>query len=109
MRSVQSLVTRQKKDKDRKARWRAGKEARRRDRVKDEPIRGEWRGRFAFTITYQNRITGTLHAMDFYLSNKRINSFRVMLDGNPWREQISATEALTWLRKKLPTFSLHSV
>jgi hypothetical protein len=107
MRTVQSLVTRREKDRERKARWRMRKEAVRVLRNKDEPIRGEWRGKFAFTITYQNRMDGTFHALDFYLPKKRVNSFRVTLDGQPWREQISATDAMAWLRAKLPKFRLH--
>lgn len=107
MRTVQSYVYRRReKDRAKKARWRARKEAIRLG--SDEPIRGEWRGKFAFTITYQNRMIGVFHSLDFYLSQKRINSFMVTLDGKPWREQVSATEALMWLRKKLPKFSIPS-
>ena len=90
------------------ARWRASKARLHVERSKDEPIRGEWRGRFAFTISYQSRLDGTFHSLDFYLSDKRVNSFRVTLDGKPWRKQISATDALVWLRGKLPKFRLHT-
>jgi hypothetical protein len=106
MRTAQSLVHRREKENAKKARWRARKEAIR--LASDEPIRGEWRGRFAFTITYQSRITGVFHSLDFYLSQKRVNSFRVKLDGKPWREQVSATDAMAWLRRKLPKFSLRT-
>lgn len=105
MRSVQSLVHRREKENAKKARWRARKKAIRLS--SDEPIRGEWRGKFAFTITYQNRMTGIFHALDFYLSQKRVNSYRIMVDGKLWRKQISATEALAWLRGKLPRFAHH--
>lgn len=88
-------------------RWRARKAQLRIERNKDEPIRGEWRGRFAFTLTYLNRFTGTFHALDFYISDKRVNSYRVEIDGKAWRQQISASEALVWLRTKLPRFALH--
>ncbi len=107
MRTLQSLVTRRKKARERQARKRKRKEAIHVERTKDEPIRGEWRGKFVFTVTYQNRLTGIFHALDFYLSEKRVNSFRVTIDGKPWRKQISATNALAWLRQKLPKFALH--
>ncbi len=106
MRTLQSCVHRQDKEREKKARWRARKEAIRIDRHKDEPIRGEWRGKFAFTIIYQNRITDVSHTLDFFISEKRINAFRVNMDGSPWRKQISATETLVWLRKQLPRFSI---
>src|SRR5581483_8971474 len=101
MRTAQSLVTRRRKERERKARWRMRKAELRVARSKDEPIRGEWRGKFVFTISYQNRITGIFHSFDFYLSRKRVNSFRVDLDGKPWREQMSTTEAMAWLRRRL--------
>lgn len=107
MRSLQSLVTRRQKNRERKARWRLRKEQLRIERHGDEPIRGEWRGRFVFTITYQNRLTGEFHTLDFYLSQKRVNSFRVHRDGQLWKKRISATRALTGLRKALPKFSLY--
>lgn len=75
-------------------------------RTKNEPIRQEWRGRFAFTLTYQNRMTGDFHALDFYISDKRINSFRVTRDGRPWRKQVSLTDALDGLRKAIPQFKI---
>jgi len=108
MRTLQSFVHRREKERDKKARWRAQKEAIRVDRHKDEPVRGEWRGRFALTITLHDRITGQFHSLDFYLSDKRVNSYRVHVDGKLWKRHISATRALTSLRKKLPRFSLHT-
>ena len=107
MRTTLSYVHRREKERAKKARWRTRKEAIRIDRHKDEPIRGEWRGRFVFTITMHDRITGEFHSLDFYLSNKRVNSYRVHVDGKLWKRQISATRALASLRKKLPRFSLH--
>lgn len=106
MRTVQSFETRRRKNRERLARWRDKKEAKRIDRHREEPIRGEWRGRFAFTITFRDRISDEFHALDFYLSQKRVNSFRVHRDGQLWRKQISLTDALAGLRKALPKFSL---
>src|ERR1051326_1020562 len=104
MRSLKSLETRRAKRRERNQRWRSRREARRLN--SDEPVRGEWRGKFAFTITYQNRMTGVFHALDFYLSRNQVNSFRVTIDGKRWLERISATDAMAWLRRQLPKFSI---
>lgn len=104
MRRLQSLVTRREKNRERKSRWRSSKRSLCVERLKDEGIRGEWHGRFVFTITYQNLVTKEFHALDFYLSDKRVNSYRVCVDGKPWKKQISASRALAALRKKLPRF-----
>lgn len=104
---MQSCETRRRKNRERLARWRARKQELRLGRDPDEPIRGEWRGRFAFTITYQNRITNEFHALDFYISDKRVNSFRVHRDGVLWKKQISLTRAIRGLRKSIPKFRLH--
>lgn len=102
MRSVQSLVHRREKENAEKSSLASAEEGN-----SIIQCRGEWRGKFAFTITYQNRMTGIFHALDFYLSQKRVNSYRIMVDGKLWRKQISATEALAWLRGKLPRFAHH--
>jgi len=61
-----------------------------------------------FPKNFKDGMTGMFHSLDFYSSQKRVNSFRVALDGKPWRVQISATNAFAWLRRHLPQFALHS-
>lgn len=89
-------------------RWRSRKARLRVERTENEPIRGEWRGRFVFTLTLHNRLDGSIHSLDFYLSQKRVNSYRVDVDGRPWKKQIGATRVLSLLRKKLPQFRLQT-
>ncbi len=89
MRTLQSFVHRREKERAKKARWRARKQQLHFERTKGEPIRGEWRGKFIGTLTWHDRLTGKLQSLDFRLSDKRINSFRVDVNGKPWRKQIS--------------------
>jgi hypothetical protein len=101
MRTAQSFETRRDKRRERNARWRARKQ---RLRSVAEPIRAEWRGKHVFTLTLHDELTDETYVQKFFLSQKRINSYRVTTNNEPWREQISATRALADLRKRLPRF-----
>ena len=49
-----------------------------------EPIRVEWRGRHEHTVTFHDRMTGEIHALDLY-RGKRRDQFTATVDGKPWR------------------------
>jgi hypothetical protein len=108
MRTLQGLEARKEKRRLRNQRGRARKEVVRVERTKDEPIRGEWRGKFIGTLTWQDRLSGKILSFDFRLSQKRVNSFAVAINGQPWKKQIGWSRTLAALRKKLPRFSLHA-
>jgi hypothetical protein len=99
-------IERRQKECDKKARLRAKRKAIREN--SDEPIRQEWRGIHAFTISVHDRLTGKLNCLDFYISQKRINSYRVTVNGEPWKEQVSMSKALAGLRKGMPKFAIHA-
>lgn len=108
MRILQDRETRKKKRCDRNQRYRNKKEAIRVERHKDQPIRGEWRGKYTGTLTWHNRLSGEILSFDFRLSQKRVNSFAVAINGQPWKKQIGYSRVFAALRKKLPRFSLHA-
>ena len=51
-----------------------------------------------------NRMTGQMHSLDLYLSERRINSYRVEVDGKLWKERISRSAVLIGLRKAMGRF-----
>src|ERR1039458_5833386 len=89
---------------DKMRRWRAAKARKHTERTQDEPVRQEWRGKHAWTITMHNRMTGQMHSLDLYLSERRINSYRVEVDGKLWKERISRSAVLIGLRKAIGRF-----
>ena len=109
MRSLQGCDARRAAHADKMRRWRAAKARKHAERTQDEPVRQEWRGRHAWTITVHNRMTGALHSLDLYLSDQRINSYRTTVDGKPWRDRISRSAVLAGIRKAMGSFSECSV
>jgi hypothetical protein len=89
---------------DRKRRWRAAKKLKHIERTQDEPVRQEWRGKHAWTITVHNRMSGVMHSLDLYLSQSRINSYRVLVNGKPWKERISRSAVMVGIRKAMGRF-----
>ena len=78
-----------------------GVAARERNRIAahaGEAPRVEWRGRLEHTITFHDRLTGTIHTLDLR-RGKRRDQFRAEVDGKPWRT-ISATQLGKLVRDK---------
>ena len=84
------------------ARMNAGRERKRLAAVADEPPCPPIVGRHCYTLTVHNRIAGTLHSVDLYVSDRRINAYRATVDSQPWKESISLTRVLAAIRRKLP-------
>ena len=74
------------------ARMNAARERKRLAAVADEPPCQTIAGRHC---------AGMLHAVDLYVSERRINAYRTTVDGKPWRDNISMTRVLAALRRKL--------
>lgn len=104
MLTLQTCDARRQAHADKMRRWRAAKARLHVERTQDDPVRQEWRGKHAWTITLQNRMTGQLHSLDLYLSQIRINSYRVEVDGKPWRDRISRSAILAGIRKAMGRF-----
>jgi hypothetical protein len=85
---------------------RDAKERKRWERVKDEPLREDVRGKHVWTLTFHNRLTGQMHTLDAYICRTRANSLRVTVDGKPWREKTSKTAAVRNLSKAMPSFGV---
>ena len=102
--TMQTCDARRQAHADKMRRWRAAKARKHIERTQDDPVRQEWRGRHAWTITMHNRMTGVMHSLDLYLSEHRINSYRVTVDGQPWRVRISRSAVLVGLRKAMGRF-----
>lgn len=81
------------------AAMRSAKERKRLERAQDEVMRHEWRGRWEWTLTFHDRITGTLHSLDIYRGQRR-DQYDVLADSKPWRCGISATRLATAIRRK---------
>lgn len=86
------------------AKLRAAKERKRLAAAAAEPAPSRVAGKHCYTLTVHNRITGTMHSVDLYLSDRRINAYRAEVDGMPWRDSISMTRILAAIRHKLPPF-----
>lgn len=86
------------------AAMRAAKERKRAERVAGLPPLPVITGRHCYTFTVVNRLTGTMHTVDMYVSAARVNSYRVTVDGQPWRDPISMTRTLAAIRRKMPPF-----
>lgn len=84
------------------ARMNAARERKRLASVSDEPALAPLSGRHCYTLTVHNRLTGTMHSVDLYVSARRINAYRADVDGKPWRDSISLTRVLAAIRRKLP-------
>jgi hypothetical protein len=104
MRTLQDCDARRKAHADKMRRWRAAKAQKHVECTQDEPVRQEWRGKHAWTITLHNRMAGAMHSLDLYLSERRINSYRVTVDGKPWRDQISRSAVMAGVRKAMGRF-----
>lgn len=104
MRTLQVCDARRQAHADKMRRWRASKARKHVERTQDNPVRQEWRGKHAWTITTHNRMTGAMHSLDLYLSERRINSYRVTVNGLPWRDRISRSTVLAGLRKAMGRF-----
>ena len=83
------------------ARMNAARERNRLAAVADEPPCQAIAGRHCYTLTVHDRLAGMLHAVDLYVSERRINAYRTTVDGKPWRDNISMTRVLAALRRKL--------
>jgi len=101
--TLQACDARRQKHADKMRRWRASKARKHFENTKNDAARQEWRGRWAWTITLQNRMTGELHSLDLYLS-QRINSYRVTVDSKPWKEKISRSAIMAGIRKSMGRF-----
>jgi hypothetical protein len=104
MPTLQACDARRQAHADKMRRWRAAKSRKHIERMQADPMRHEWRGKHAWTITLQNRITGAMHSLDLYLSERRINSYRVTVDGKPWKDSISRSAVFAGLRKAMGRF-----
>jgi hypothetical protein len=82
-------------------RMRNAKERKRLERVKDLPVRTTPHGRLIWTITLHNRETGKLCVLDLRISQKRVNSFDVTVDGKPWKNCMNASRIGAAIRKKI--------
>jgi hypothetical protein len=85
---MQTCDARRKAHADKMRRWRAARARKHVERTQDEPVRQEWRGKHAWTITMHNRMTGAMHS----------------LDGKLWRERISRSAVFAGLRKAMGRF-----
>jgi hypothetical protein len=56
-------------------------------------------------LTLEDCLTGATHTMTFFISAKRIDQFRVEVDGQPWKAKIGWSRALAALRKTQKPFS----
>lgn len=87
---------------ERVARMNAARERRRFERVGGEPIRKEVRGTHCYTFTVHDHHRGVVRSIELFVSERRINSYRVTIDGVLWRDAISMSRLLSALRKKMP-------
>lgn len=56
-------------------------------------------------LTYRDVLTNERHHFEFYISQKRIDQFQVVMDGKVWLERAGWSRALAGLRKAVPRFS----
>ena len=78
----------------------AARERLRMERAAHEPARVESRGRHELTITFHNRLTGAMHALDLHRGSRR-DQFDARADGKPWKRGMSATAIAAAIRRKL--------
>jgi hypothetical protein len=104
MPTLQTCDSRRQAHADKMRRWRSAKARKHIEGTQGAPVRQEWRGRHAWTITLHNRMTGAIHSLDLYLSAQRINSYRVTVDGKPWKDRISRSAVFAGLRKAMGRF-----
>ena len=86
---------------DKMAAMRAAKERKRLAWIAENPPAPVMAGRHTYTLTIHDRGAGTMHALDLYVSTRRVNSYRVTVDGKPWKAAISMTRVLASMRRKL--------
>lgn len=56
-------------------------------------------------IVIRNCHTGETHVLTLHISRQRIDQFKVLVDGELWKERIGMSRILAGVRKSLPRFS----
>lgn len=56
-------------------------------------------------LTITDLLTNESHTFTLFISAKRIDQYRVTVDGQPWKEKIGFSRILAALRKSQPRFS----
>ncbi len=69
------------------------------ERTKDLPVRVDPHGKLLWTITIHDRLTGKMRTLDLRVSQRRLNSYDVFLDGQPWKPKMSASRVSASIRK----------
>ena len=67
--------------------------------TKDFPGRVELHGKLLWTITLHDRQSGKMRTLDLRVSQKRRNSYDVLLDGQPWKLKMCASRVSAAIRK----------
>jgi hypothetical protein len=86
------------------ARMNAARERKRLAAAAEKPPRTSFAGRHCYTLTLHDRTANSMHTVDLYVSARRINAYRVTVDGKPWKDSISMTRVLAAIRRKLPPY-----
>lgn len=60
-------------------------------------------------IIYRDLLTGESHTFTLFISTRRVDQFRCVVDGKPWLSNAGWSRVLVGLRKAVPRFSQHEV